>query len=208
MRNKISYLKFRKAIRPFEVFSIKDILKIYPDFDSRRLYEWQEKDYITKLIKGYYIFNDMLVNEKMLFQISNFLRSPSYVSLESALSFYHIIPEQAFDISAVTTLKTIEYNTPRGTFSYKRIMPRLYFGYTIIQRPDKRPVLIAELEKALLDFLYLNSSINNTHAIEALRLNPDLSKLLDFKKAEFYLTRFKNKALEHRYHLLNQFFAC
>lgn len=205
MRNRISYLQFQKTLSFYEIFSIKDILKIYPDFDSRRLNEWQKKNYITKLIKGWYIFNDIYINENSLFQISNSLRSPSYISLESALSFHHIIPEQSFTITAITTLKTIEYNTPKGIFSYKTIKPNLFFGYTIILQKKGRSVLIAEPEKALLDFLYLNFSLDNTDAIEALRLNKEILKSLDIKKMELYLQYSNNKALQDRYHILKQF---
>lgn len=208
MRNRISYLRFHQNLSPFGIFSINDILKIYPDFDSRRLNEWQEKNYLTKLIKGWYIFNDISINENSLFQVSNSLRSPSYISLESALSFYHVIPEQAFTITAITTLKTMEYKTAKGNFSYKKIRQNLFFGYTIISQPKGRPVLMAELEKALLDYLYLNPKINKPDAIASLRLNTEILKSLDFKKMEVYLQRFDNKALRNRYNLLKQLIAC
>lgn len=208
MRNRISYLQFQKELSFFGIFSIKDILKQFPDFDNRRLNEWQKKNYISKLIRGWYIFNDVFINENTLFQISNSLRSPSYVSLESALSFYNIIPEQSFTITAVSTLKTIGYNTPKGEFSYKKIKQNLFFGYTIFPQTKERPVLMAQLEKALLDFLYLNSNLNNLDSLEALRLNKGIIKSLDYKKMEIYLERFENKALQNRYILLKQFLAC
>jgi len=204
MGNRISYLQFHKNLLPFGIFSIKDILKIYPDFDSRRLNEWKEKNYLSKLIKGWYIFNDISINENSLYQASNSLRSPSYISLESALSFYHLIPEQAFIVTAVTTLKTMEYKTAKGNFSYKKIRQNLFFGYTIIPQPKGRPVLMAELEKALLDYLYLNPKINNPNALASLRLNKEILKSLDFKKMEIYLQKFDNKALQNRYKLLKQ----
>lgn len=205
MRNRTSYLQFQKDLSLYEIFSIKDILKIYPDFDSRRLNEWQKKNYITKLIKGWYIFNDTYINENSLFQISNSLRSPSYISLESALSFYHIIPEQAFTITAITTLKTTAYNTPKGIFSYKTIRPNFFFGYAIIPQKKGRGVSMAEPEKALLDFLYLNFTLDNTESVAALRLNKEILKSLDIKKMELYLQHFNSKALQDRYHFLKQF---
>lgn len=208
MRNRISYLQFHQSLSPFVIFSINDILKIYPDFDSRRLYEWQAKNYLTKLIKGWYIFNDISINENSLFQISNSLRSPSYISLESALSYYHVIPEQAFTITAITTLKTMEYKTAKGNFSYKKIRQNFYFGYAIIPQPKGRSILMAELEKALLDYLYLNPKINNPDAVASLRLNKEILTSLDFKKIEIYLQRFANKALQNRYELLKQLLAC
>jgi len=208
MRNRISYLQFHHNLSPFGIFSLNDILKIYPDFDSRRLNEWQEKNYLTKLIKGWYMFNDISINENSLYQVSNSLRAPSYISLESALSFYHVIPEQAFTITAITTLKTMEYKTAKGNFSYKKIRQNLFFGYTIIPQAKGRPVLMAELEKTLLDYLYLNPKINKPDAVASLRLNKEILTSLDFKKMEIYLQRFDNKALQNRYKLLKQMIAC
>jgi predicted transcriptional regulator of viral defense system len=123
--------------------------------------------------------------------------------LETALSFYGIIPEQAFAITAVTTIKTKTYKTLQGVFFYKTIKPKLFFGYRII--PQKgRPILMAELEKALLDLLYLNPSINNIAAIKALRLNASELKKIDIKKIEQYLEIFNNQALTNRYYILTK----
>lgn len=143
MRNRINYIDFEKALSPFGIFRLSDILKIYPDFDSRRLHEWQKKGYITKLIKGCYIFNSIEMEEAVLFQIANVLAGPSYVSLESALSHYHFIPEQSFSITSVTTLKTNHYETPKGSFLYRSVKPSLFFGYET-RISNRRPILTAE----------------------------------------------------------------
>lgn len=45
------------------VLSANDILKIDSDFHKQRLSEWQKKDYIKKITKGYYIFSDLEINE-------------------------------------------------------------------------------------------------------------------------------------------------
>ena len=39
----MNYLAFEKSLKEFPVFSIKDTKKRYPDFDNRRLVEWQPK---------------------------------------------------------------------------------------------------------------------------------------------------------------------
>ena len=127
------------------------------------------------------------------------MRKPSYISLESALSFYNVIPEQPFTITAATTLKTIEYNTPKGKFSYKKIKENLFFGYTILPQRNGRPILMGELEKSLLDYFYLKPNLNDFDSIEELRLNKEVLKLMDFEKIELYLARFNNKALQNRY---------
>lgn len=200
MRNRISYIDFEKALSPFGTFRLSDISKIYPAFDSRRLNEWQKKGYITKLIKGHYIFNSIEMNETVLFQIANALTRPSYISLESALSYYHFIPEQSFSITSVTTLKTNHYNTPKGCFLYQSLKPSLFFGYRVL-RPNRRPILMAEPEKAILDFLYLHPELEDVAAIEALRLNIHELEGLDEQRMNSYLQLFNNKALNKRFEL-------
>ncbi len=37
----MNYLEFEKSLTDFPVFSIKDISKRFPNFDNRRLVEWQ-----------------------------------------------------------------------------------------------------------------------------------------------------------------------
>lgn len=200
MRNRISYIDFEKALYLFGIFRLSDIMKIYPAFDSRRLNEWQKKGYITKLIKGNYIFNSIEMDETVLFQIANVLTRPSYISLESALSYYHLIPEQSFSITSVTTLKTNHYETPKGSFLYRSVKPSLFFGYRVFPS-NRRPILMAEPEKAILDFLYLHPELEHVADIEALRLNSHELERLDEQRMIKYLQLFDNKALNKRFKL-------
>jgi predicted transcriptional regulator of viral defense system len=204
MRNRISYLEFKERLSLFGVFSALDVIKAFPEFDKNRFSEWQNKGYISKLIKGWYIFNDTPNIPHTLFIISNMLCRPSYVSMESALSYYGAIPEQAFTVTAITTTKTQTYDTPKGHFSYQKIKANLFFGYNVIPQASGRPVLIATIEKALLDYLYLNPQLNDTSAIAALRLNKDVLHHLDIGKMDRFASLFNNGALNIRYQILKQ----
>ncbi|MFT4204929.1 MAG: hypothetical protein QM610_13580 [Chitinophagaceae bacterium] len=203
MRNRINYIDFQDGMIKFGVFQLSDVLKSYPHFDSKRLNEWQQKGYITKLINGRYIFNSILVDESVLFQMANILLHPSYVSLESALSYYHFIPEQSFSVTSITTQKTKSYTTPKGNFNYQSVKEPLYFGYKVLQT-SSRPILIAEPEKAILDLLYLQSNLNNKEALEALRLNNEELKTLDYQKMGTYLKLFDSSALVERFQIFKE----
>lgn len=52
------------------------------------------------------------------FLIANHLWGPSYISLETALAYWGLIPERVFEISSVTTKPTKTYDTKAGRFSY------------------------------------------------------------------------------------------
>jgi len=159
--------EFKEALKAFTVFSINEIRKIDNNFHRRRLNDWQEKSYIKKIIRGYYIFSDLELSENVLFEIANKIHSPSYVSLQMALLYYHLIPESVYRITSLSTRKTYKYTTPIGEFSYRKIKPELFFGYDIVGYNGKS-FKIASIEKAILDYFYFNPHISE---FESLRIN-------------------------------------
>lgn len=99
------YTVFERYFRPFVVISLAEIRKREPLFDRRRLSEWQEKGLIKKLARGFYVFADEDLSEAELFLIANSIYSPSYVSLQSALSYHHLIPEGVYTLTSVSAKK-------------------------------------------------------------------------------------------------------
>jgi predicted transcriptional regulator of viral defense system len=197
-RNNLTWIEFRNALIVYKVFSTGDAKKYFPDFDTKRLVEWQKKKYINKLINKWYLFAETPVDELLLYRISNCLCQPSYISLQSALGYYHFIPEAVYSFQAITTRKTITYTTTAGTFNYRALKPAFYFGYRMLYK-DKLPVLIAEPEKALLDYLYLTGSLNTLKDMQALRLNyTALQQTIDWKKLDDYAKLFNSKTLDKR----------
>lgn len=200
----MKYMEFREALLPFQVFSIRDIHKLFPDFDTRRLVEWQDKGYVRKLVNKWYLFSECKMDEQLLFRISNCIYRPSYISLETALAYYHLIPEAVYTQKAVTTRKTASYTTPVGRMDFHRVRPELFFGYTILHKGDL-PVLIADREKAILDYLYLHPSVRSAKDLGQLRLNHDaLHNELDEDRMERYQLLFKSKTVDQRVKYLKE----
>lgn len=194
----MSWIEFRNTLIEFSVFSTRDIKKYFPNFDTRRLVEWQQKKYIQKLINKWYVFSEIPLDEMLLYRISNCINRPSYVSLESALSHYHFIPEAVYTQQAITTRKTIFYTTPAGTFQYRSLKPAFYFGYQVFQK-NKLPVLMADPEKALLDYLYLTGSLITIKDLQAVRFNyTELQQTIDWDKLDNYARVFNSVTLNNR----------
>lgn len=103
-----------------------------------------------KLRNNYYQIQDSNPSQYL---IANKLYQPSYISLETALAHYGIIPETIYGITSVTTKATQEFETPRATMSYQRIKGSSFMGYKSIIL-EGVVVLIASPEKALADYLY------------------------------------------------------
>ena len=64
----MQYIEFKESLKDFTIFSLNDIRRIDNLFFRTRLTEWQNKGFIKKVIKGYYIFSDLELNEKVLFE--------------------------------------------------------------------------------------------------------------------------------------------
>jgi predicted transcriptional regulator of viral defense system len=194
----MQYQVFKEKLKDFSVFSLSDIRKIEPSFHRRRLNEWQEKGYIKKLRRGYYIFADVIENEEMLFLIANHLYTPSYISFESALSYYGLIPEGVYSITSASGRKTARFSTPIAEFAYRKIKQGLLFGYRL-QKLGNQSYKVAEIEKVVLDYLYVNPHIAEEADFHEWRFNSaeflakaDLSKLFE------YAEEFQSKILLSR----------
>ena len=198
LRNKMQFLDLKSQFRDFAVLSVSDIRKAEPDFDVRRLVEWQKKGYVKKIIRNFYAFGDQEITEPALFAIANTIYSPSYISFEMALADYNLIPESVYGITCATTKKTAAFQTPLGDFIYRSLKPELFFGYTPILFQDQH-YLMAEPEKALLDFFYLNPTLLNDDDFAGLRINRDeLLAKINQEKLEKYLAVIDSRALKKR----------
>jgi len=192
------FLEFKNKLNSFIIFNLNDIRKIEDSFDLRRLNEWQGKGYIKMVRRGYYIFSDLKLNESVLFLIANEIYSPSYISLEMAFSYYNLIPESVYGITSVTSQKTNNFETSSGKFIYRHIKPELIFGYKLI-RYRNRNFKIAEIEKALLDYFYLNPQLKSEDDFIGVRFNiEEFKNKASKEKINRYLKAFNNKSLEKR----------
>lgn len=194
----MQFLDLKNQFRDFAVFSVSDIRKAESDFDVRRLVEWQKRGYIKKIIKNFYVFGDQEITEPTLFAIANNIYSPSYISFEMGLGHYHLIPESVYGITSATSKKTAAFQTPVGDFIYRSLKPELMFGYTPIPY-QKQHYLLAEMEKALLDYFYLNPTLLGDDDFGGLRINrQELLAKINQEKLEKYLVAFGSRALKKR----------
>jgi predicted transcriptional regulator of viral defense system len=204
-RNKMQYIDLRESLKDFTVFSLSDIKVVDRSFHRRRLNEWQEKGYIKKIIKGYYIFSDIDLDESVLFEIANRIYPPSYISLEMALSHYHLIPESVYGITSVSTRRTYRFKTPIAEFSYRTIKPSFFFGYKLAGYNHK-VFKMAGIEKAILDYLYLNPDLRTDEDFQSLRIDKDMFfEQVSEERLNEFLKLFAQNTLTKRIHTLWRF---
>jgi hypothetical protein len=129
------------------------------------------------------------------FVIANHLRGPSYVSLESALSYWDLIPERVYEISSVTTKTTKTYQTSLGRYSFQHLTTPYYsFGIRSVRLTEQQTALIASPEKAVCDKIVLTAgvilrSISQTmdFLMEDLRIDEEQLQTLDVSTIETWV---------------------
>ena len=201
----MQFLKFKQQFSEYIIFSTKEIEKLYPNFNKINLLSWQKKGYLQKIRNSWYCFSDIKIDQTILFYFANKIYQPSYVSLEAALYYYGIIPEAVFTTTSISTLKTKEFKNKYSLITYKNIKRNCFFGYKLVQK-ENFTFKIADIEKALLDYLYLNYSVKNIDDIKSMRLNKHiLQEKIDFETMNEYAKFYNSKILVKKIKILNQF---
>ena len=116
---------------------------------------------IIRLKKGLYVASPeetgKVLNRNL---IANHIYGPSYVSLQTALRHYGLIPERVHLIQSLTTKHSRSFETPVGSYDYESCCKE-YFPIGV--RPEKEndiTYLIATPEKALCDLINYSKGVN------------------------------------------------
>lgn len=190
---------FQAKFSNYPLLSRSEIDKHFPNLDKNALPRWQKKDYLNKIRNGlYHLTNRPIEGKDALSFVANKIYSPSYISLESALSYYGFIPEGVFTTTSISTLRTRKFTTPVGNFSYQTIKKELFFGYRLLSYKNYH-YKIATPAKAFFDFLYLNPQMKSEAEFYEWRLNFwELQEQFSEKEFQNYLAYANSKTLNNR----------
>lgn len=187
-------MEFQEAIKdyaeqPITRQIILDLLRDYKrPYD--KISELVKQGILVLVRRGVYITGPKLnIPKPEPFLLANHLLGPSYVSLESALSFWGFIPEKVYETSSVTTQKSAVYKTPVGRFGYTHIpLPYYSFGIQQVELTKMQRVLMATPEKALCDKIVTTSGLILRSSkqvkellMEDLRIERNMLRNLDYK---------------------------
>ncbi len=201
----MKYIDIQNNLRSLGVFTLNDIRILDSEFREPTLNDWLNSGWIRRIRRFWYADSSFNPQDYDYFFVANKIYSPSYISLESALSHYGFIPETTMQITSVSTRKTNIFDTQFGVFSYQSIKNDLYFGYEIFNN-NNRPFTLATPEKATLDYLYLHSEISDIKDFEGLRFNREIiNSGIDRQKINTYLNQFDNLELNNRYNILLEY---
>jgi predicted transcriptional regulator of viral defense system len=147
---------------------------VSPEGLRRQLDRWVRSGKVLMLRRGVYTVREPYARQQLHpFFAANALQKTSYVSLQSALSYFGLIPEHVPVVTSVTTRRPEIIETAMGSFSYRHLSFGMFFGFSESEVAPGQNARVALPEKALIDLLYLTPGSDTREYLEELRLEWD-----------------------------------
>lgn len=149
---------------------------------------------IIRLKKGLYVVDPKVSRVALSTElIANHLYPPSYVSMQTALRYYGLIPEAVYTTQSMTLKHTRCFDTPLGRFEYQMISREAFpIGITNINKQNYA-FLMATPEKALCDLIANSPKVNlrylkdvETYLEEDIRMDLEDLRNMDMSIFERY----------------------
>lgn len=193
--NKVQQELLDRGIRLFSVLEFKQIFEVSYESAKKSIIRYVRNSYIIKAKKGLYFLKS---NPPSDFELANRLYHPSYISLDTAMSYYGIIPETIYEITSVTTRPGRQFEVADLIYSFKHIKKDCFCGYAP-KNIRQATILIAEPEKALADYFYFVALGKKDLSYERIK-----TEKVDYDSLTHYINCFGNqKAAELAKNLRN-----
>jgi predicted transcriptional regulator of viral defense system len=168
----------KRHIRIFSPYEFGRLFRT-PAYTTKYFLEEQVRQGLfVRLKKGVYALKTDLPSEE---EIANALYKPSYISFEYALAYYNMLPEMPYNITCATTKPTRVFTTASLSFGYYTIKKEAYTGYSLV-KSDIKSFLIADPEKALVDYIYFETLGKRPHNDRLMLKNIDKEKLMHYAR--------------------------
>lgn len=132
-------------------------------------------------------------------EIANVVYKPSYISLDMALSYHHLIPETVYAITSITTKHSKDFKVLNQVYSYHKLNRNLFFGYRVI-KIGGRSIIMAGKEKALLDYFYFVARGQKKYNERLNLKDTDRKKIQNY--SSIFFKNIHNKYIRKRFGLL------
>jgi predicted transcriptional regulator of viral defense system len=182
----MEFERLAEIVRDEPVFETGLLLAgdVDPNHIRRQLSRWTNAGRLYQLRRGLYALAPPFQRVKPHpFTIANRMVLGSYVSCQSALAHYGLIPEYVPTVVSVCSSRPRRWDTPLGSFLFRHVRTEYLQGYQLLNVGDGQQALVARPEKALLDLIYLTPGGDSEAYIRSLRLqnleNLELQSLKD-----------------------------
>ena len=120
----------------------------------QKIVELVKEGSLIRLKRGLYVVSPKISGELLSIElIANHMYGPSYVSMESALRYYGLIPEKTYSVDSMTIKRSRKFDSSIARFKYT-YCPSSYYAIGVNQvTKDGFSFLLASPEKALCDVI-------------------------------------------------------
>jgi predicted transcriptional regulator of viral defense system len=168
----MEFEKLLKIVGDEPVFESSFLLAgdVRPEYIRLQLDRWIKAGKIHQLRRGIYLLAAPYQKKKPHpFLVANRLQKPSYVSMQSALSFYGMIPDIVNETVSVTPVRNERLNTHLGVFEFRHINKNYFGGYHLLDIAGQQ-AFVSTPEKAILDLIFFQPGGDTLAFISELRL--------------------------------------
>jgi hypothetical protein len=149
-----------------------------------------KKGELIKVRRGLYILADKYRRNKLSkYYFASRIIPSSYISLESALSYYGWIPELVTTVTSILAIgRTKKFTTPLGEYIYYQLPFNEYEFLTGVKRVEEvrgKPFLLASPLRALADYVYIKKidGVDLNYLTNSLRI--DVEQLMQIEANDF-----------------------
>jgi len=165
---------------PLESSVLRNLMGDYA-FPRNKVSALEKRGTIIRLKKGLYVVSDKISRKPLSRELmANHLYGPSYISFETALAFYGLIPERVFAVRSATFKRAKRFENIVGNFDYITV-PQKYYSIGIRQQTvdNEYTYLIAAPEKALCDVIVATPNLR-LQSVKAMRIYLEDDLRVDF----------------------------
>ena len=182
-------------------FDLSVLSSVYPKISSiaGKATELEKNGQIIRLKKGLYVVSPDASGKLLSDGLNaNHIYGPSYVSMETALRYYGLIPERILAVRSMTTKHTRSFDNAVGRYEYVCCNNQVFpIGIRMVSEADSS-FLIACPEKALYDLLMCQNTtdlrfIHELRAYLEENLRLDMDAFHSMKKEVFQECRDNGK---------------
>lgn len=164
----------RSGFKLFTSAEFREMLGLTPASAKFLLIRYTARGILVRLKRNLYAWKYHLPST---WAIANHLYKPSFVSMESGLSYYGLIPESLYAVTSITVKPTRHFELNGVAYEYHTIKKNVFRSYRGVQISGET-VLVAEREKALADYFYFIFLKKRT-VNKRLKLNEVKKKVLE-----------------------------
>ncbi len=160
----------------------------------------KDKD-IVRIKKGLYVLGKEYNKPYNKFVLANLIYGPSYITAQTAMAFWSMIPERVELTISMTMKRKKLFETPVGRFSYFYCPKKAFnLGIQLEDTGDGKRFLIASPEKALCDMTAMQAHISTKKEMKAflelMRLDYIVTKNFDLSLLEEIKTGYRRQSIK------------